>query len=457
MNNVSLFSGVSFGSSESCNLNCKYCYVPVFAKRTKTENKKLREWIKSGNLFKFLEKNSSVKDFGYIGLWGGEPTLNLDVIEPEIKKIIDYFPNFEKIDFSTNLSSDNCVDLLIDFITKVLDYKSSIKFHIQVSIDGPDFIHNKNRRGSDVSKVLSNAEELVDRCKKFQNPDETKIQFRSKTTLSAENIQTIIDPENFYNFFKFWDEALSRSNLEKVLLPNPSYVSPGKFTVKDGQNYAKLTNLLLNSNIKFNNIKFPMYDQHFRTLTTTIDLLRWAELGDENAIFRSYCSAGRDFFAFDKEKRIHWCQSDLAFNSNVIKQLEDRKESDFEKSIGFSYDNFDSFIKPIIVDSEIELDKNRLFYSMKATHDNLIFKRNYNEALINALLMSGQIDKMFYDKTMREIFSLYVTNVTICVMDGRWNTGDVHINTESFLKLLGNGAFKIMSEHIVNKENERKQ
>ncbi|MBE5837958.1 radical SAM protein [Butyrivibrio sp.] len=120
-----------FVMTNSCNLNCVYCQA-----QSETSNKKgmmTKEIAKRGVDIALQSPTSSIT----IEFQGGEPLLNFDTI----KYIIEYSTsvNTDKV-ISYNLVSN--LSLLTD---EIADYLSEHKVQVSVSLDGPEFVHNKNR------------------------------------------------------------------------------------------------------------------------------------------------------------------------------------------------------------------------------------------------------------------------------------------------------------------------
>jgi uncharacterized protein len=125
--------------TQSCNLRCKYCYGGESGQyKTNGEYMSIETARKAIN---FLVKNTStIKNPVYhITFFGGEPLLNFDVL----KKTVEYAQEIEsynrgtfKFTMTTNGSIIN--NHMLDFIIKN-------KIAVMFSLDGPDYIHNKNR------------------------------------------------------------------------------------------------------------------------------------------------------------------------------------------------------------------------------------------------------------------------------------------------------------------------
>lgn len=135
--------------SHKCNLACKYCYADY------NEENILMSNDVANNCVEYIVSNSSNSNI-LVSFFGGEPLLNVEVIETICEKISKHQNNNKnKYYFAviTNLTILN---------KRILDLFKKYSFSVRVSIDGPKEIHDKlrafhNGKGSFeiVSKNLS--------------------------------------------------------------------------------------------------------------------------------------------------------------------------------------------------------------------------------------------------------------------------------------------------------------
>ncbi|MEI6856345.1 radical SAM protein [Psychrilyobacter sp.] len=122
--------------TEKCNCNCSYCYQDVFRRKNNFEKK--NDWGNE-NLDYLIEV---LKKISILHFFGGEPLLKEDIIfkidrlleENKIKKPVYVF--------STNLTLLSKKFKI--FLKKLKD--EGHKFKFITSIDGPKYIHDKNRK-----------------------------------------------------------------------------------------------------------------------------------------------------------------------------------------------------------------------------------------------------------------------------------------------------------------------
>jgi uncharacterized protein len=139
----------------SCNLDCTYCFEKDLPqKRFKNMSDELLE---SGfkALKEFVKKYD--KEVKIIELFGGEPLLNST--KPAVKKILDFAVSRDmRISIITNGVAAK------DFIDILKPIKSNIEM-LQITLDGPEFIHDKRKKFSSgkgsFQSITDSIDELV--------------------------------------------------------------------------------------------------------------------------------------------------------------------------------------------------------------------------------------------------------------------------------------------------------
>ncbi len=119
--------------TEQCNLRCTYCYEEHGTKRM-TE-----EVAQAGVDFLFRQKTPDLT----IMFFGGEPTLESDLIISTIKYIVRLNKKYEKnLSFGITTNCTQLPDKLADCIHQTAKF---YKFDVQLSIDGPEEVQDMYR------------------------------------------------------------------------------------------------------------------------------------------------------------------------------------------------------------------------------------------------------------------------------------------------------------------------
>ncbi|MDA3886531.1 MAG: radical SAM protein [Candidatus Delongbacteria bacterium] len=140
---------IKINVANACNLNCRYCYADYRLDRKIMNNET------AGNVVDFLTNRLQAKEL-VITFFGGEPLLNVDVIEYLCEKLSK---NKEKhITFSIITNATLISNKFIDLVKK---YNIFIRF----SIDGPKEVNDKlrvyrNGKGS-YDRINKNVKKLI--------------------------------------------------------------------------------------------------------------------------------------------------------------------------------------------------------------------------------------------------------------------------------------------------------
>ena len=129
-------SSITLQVTQNCNLRCSYCiYSGSYVNRTHNNKRmKVETAIKAVD---FLHQHSAQSQIITIGFYGGEPLLEFDLI----KEVVHYA---EKLFLGKTLQfliTTNATLLSVNKARYLYDHK----FHVTISLDGPQYIDNKNR------------------------------------------------------------------------------------------------------------------------------------------------------------------------------------------------------------------------------------------------------------------------------------------------------------------------
>lgn len=145
--------------TEDCNLRCKYCVYSGEYKYERMHNKNYMNFnIAKKAIDYFFAKHCKYEKSNFlykeksIGFYGGEPLLNLNLI----KKCVEYI-NSKYNDNLINYNITTNGTMLSDYINEFF-YKND--FNVRISLDGPEFEHDRNRITKDgnatYEKIIKN-------------------------------------------------------------------------------------------------------------------------------------------------------------------------------------------------------------------------------------------------------------------------------------------------------------
>ena len=159
--------GLSIHFTSDCNMACKYCYIEKRKHEMASYNREIRKALEDGSFVANAKKifESKKDDFENIALWGAEPSINGDLFKNFIWEMLDYFTNVKEIMFSTNalLGGKFIYD---NFYTPLLEYANKnhreIRFDLQLSLDGPEYINDDSRHPGATASTLETAYYFAD-------------------------------------------------------------------------------------------------------------------------------------------------------------------------------------------------------------------------------------------------------------------------------------------------------
>ncbi len=145
--------------TRDCNFDCRYCVFAGNGQYTRTHEEKRMDFSVIKAAIDFVSKNSSDSKTVYITFYGGEPFLEFD----SIKKATKYaLKTIQAKDIVFNATTN--ASLLTD---EIIDYLETLPFDLLISLDGPNEIHNSNRRFRETGK--GTFESVINKIENLKN------------------------------------------------------------------------------------------------------------------------------------------------------------------------------------------------------------------------------------------------------------------------------------------------
>lgn len=238
-------NSISVITSTICNLNCKFCYLHK-NNSYKEYHKLLTQAWENGDYVNnvklaLMNLNHDLNDIEQVHFWGGETLIQIDLIQKNVSKFYEIFPNLQEWHMSTNWVID--VDKFFNFVKEV-DNNASQKTMIivQISIDGPPGPISDN--GHDGWKYyrdnFSHFLNLVNNYK-FKH---INIYFHFKSTLSKESyLKNLSTYDGLYHYMKYMkdfaqeidNQCINRAVNIRELFTLPMIARPFIRSKEDGQ------------------------------------------------------------------------------------------------------------------------------------------------------------------------------------------------------------------------------
>ncbi len=412
-----------------CPLNCRYCYIPKTEKMKELHAKIITEFLEK-DFIDALARVPGRKTF--LGLWGTEPTLTLSLIQKKLGELKKRFPELKRISFSTNMMLPPSI--IVQFIREAEKY--GIAVDVQVSLDGPAFITDKNRGPGATKTIVEHVTEFVDLLNEVSI--KTPVELRWKATLTPENIKEMVeDQEKVHEYFRFFnsltENLVRRNKLKNLRIVNssaPTLMVPGKYTKRDGELLAEFFELLARH-------KYPnAYVFRFLRL-----LNFYEELSAKPRMFT--CSGGDSNIGFDGS--VHICHRTFYFNHpEYVESILDMPEYKNWDVSHLAKGTIDMINKYYIVNPEDETNFARFLYVMRGYHDFWRFKLAATCAIIKELAYAGQASEVYEDDDWAKLLALFINTALSCPMENLLNVGSVFIPPVSIIRVFANGAFEII-------------
>lgn len=176
---------VTLEVTQNCNCSCRYCAYSGIYENNRTNNEKKMSWETAQKGLDYmlrhggrdpnacmLKKNTRFEDGFSIAFYGGEPLLNMELIERCVLYMQDHAPKSKKVRYSLTTNGVLLTERLLDFFVKN-------DFSLLLSLDGPKDVHDRARvysHGGGTYDDVIRAIELINRYARSQNRN-TPIEF----------------------------------------------------------------------------------------------------------------------------------------------------------------------------------------------------------------------------------------------------------------------------------------
>ena len=411
---------VNLLASSICNLNCKYCYVPKVPE-LKSAHKELNENIKNGSIIDLLKENFDLTNLSSVAFWGAEPTLNLDNCFTFVNDLCkDY--NITSLTIPTNLTPD-VDETIFPFVQKLQDLNKEIKINLQVSLDGPNFITDKNRGIGTTKKILQNLDRII---KYYNETDLKKISFRifGKQTWSVDNLIFLKNNMEIIKYIGLFftnlqDELIKKNknkNIEFGKFSLGNFATPGNYTVDDGTNLNDIYKYCIKNNY-LKSIPFIFYVNHLR------------KIFELNHVFTkpfSVSCGSKDSASIGVDNKIHMCH----------------------RSFHTEYEN-DWFCNKFVYS---EKDINKMEYVVQSYHRFSFHTTNLTANIIIELAKNSQVLKKYKDPNHAFILATFVNLCICCPLENLIVNSNINCNPVSSIRLFGNGAMEQVIKYYYEKE-----
>jgi sulfatase maturation enzyme AslB (radical SAM superfamily) len=424
-------------SSGFCNLNCTYCYIP----KTPLLNKIHKTILKKIHTGQFLIELQDLygTDLTSISHWGTEPTLTIRQFKTFYNEAVKIFPKLKEISFSSNFMTNP--SNLIKFVTKDLSTERPLEINIQVSIDGPSWITDKNR-GLNTTKLIT--DNVIKATKEISSKNKIhKIHFHVKSTIGADDIKTLTNIDHLHEYYEFFDNFMTtwldqihdkQTTMSRVC--DPTIVIPYNYTTEDGINFTKLiqNQVCLQQN-KYKTISIPESSYYQRIKDKSIF---FKEFFTKQKMFT--CSAGDSMLALgDKSFQLHSCHRSFFMTHPEYEQETEKQQLNKITKNGNELERNQLLLQTNTCNSTDNFSVIKMLYNNRAINDFTKQKQSNCIAMIIELAKCGQISTCYTNENAAYLLSMLV-QLNDCPMNNIIASGSSLIPSISVCRLFGNGT-----------------
>jgi organic radical activating enzyme len=442
-------TAVELFSAGWCNLDCKYCYIPK-TNFLKDIHKTIINKIDSGEMLEDL-KHIYGEDLTHISHWGTEPTLTVKRFKKFYKDAIEIFPKLEKVFVSSNFMTNP--DNIIKFVTEILPKKKSLNIGIQLSLDGPPWITDKNRRGGSANEIIDNINVFIKEINKIGTVH--KILTNVKPTIDNDDMLPLSDFDMLKGYYDFFEECFEKwtgSNNNKTITMghhvDPTIAVPLDYSQANGKAFCKVikNEITLAQIKKYKFIAQPLPSYYWRLEKT------FKNLKEYYIKFHQFrCSAGGGCFALGHNKlSFQPCHRTFYLDDN--RYIKSTKQTDLNEVLVDAARNTPILMENSIVNYDDELSLLKNLYLHRTFRDFAKHSTSLGVAIIFELADLGMIHKKYKDPELATLLSIIPLSVE-CPIEIRIMSGTYALRDVSLFKLFGNGALEEVVKYYIREKN----
>lgn len=430
-------------SCGTCNLNCHYCTID---KNPALEDidKELEESFKGDYYFNRIKEYFPRRDqLKSLETWGGEPFLHMERVHALVHKLIEYYPYFYKMSSSTNFSFPSWPEQFMNLINCFSKYPyRKFEYHLQLSVDGPQYINDANRGEGVTDKCIANFDKLIEIIKNKQFPENVKLIVTLKGTWDTEVLRKLNSKEKLIEFFQFYEEAyinkiidLNNANFEAICtVPNMALPSP--ITKEDGVIFANIVRLC--REIEQEN-KILHYFKHYEIITPFTGVSCYncqAFTGD-----MACCGSGRQMIGFLPHDMISACHEGFTLLVDKYKEYAaNRSDADLTVTLNKFFELQET---PMCLTDDQYIEHER---RMQYIQPYSPVQMANATTLVIALAMAKLIEPQYLIEENALFAAKYVLcNTSFCIKANYATTGSFCTEPVGLYILLLNGALKYLT------------
>lgn len=432
-----VIEAVELFSAGFCNLNCTYCYIPK-TPMLKEIHQNIMKKIESGQFLKELQEIYG-NDLTSIAHWGTEPTLTIRQFKNFYNEAVKTFPKLKNISLSSNFMTNP--SNLVTFLTEDLTTERQLEIKIQVSIDGPEWITDKNR-GYKTTKLIM--EHVLEATKEISSKNKVhNIHFHLKPTIGSDDISILSNLDKLSEYYVFFDDFvtkwLKQISDKKTTISNncdPTVVLPYDYTQLDGINFSNLikNQVYLQQN-KYKSISQPE-SNYYQRIKSKLPFFK--EFFTKQKMFT--CSSGDSMIGLgEKPFGIHSCHRTFFIDHPDYEKSAEKHQLDELTMNGLKLGRNQLLLQINKCTATDNFSVIKMLYNNRVSNDFTKHKQSTGVAMAIELAKCGQISKCYINENLAYLLAMLI-QTTDCPMDNIITAGSSLIPSLSMYRLFGNGT-----------------
>lgn len=426
-----------------CNLNCKYCQIdknPIL----KDIDAALAESFKGDYYFDRIKQYFPHQDqLKRVETWGGEPFLHMDRIYPLVHKLIEHYPYFNAMFSSTNFAYDTWFDQFIGLINCFAQYPNrAFHYELQLSVDGPEKINDRNRGKGVTERCLKNYQKLIDYIRAEKWPTNVSLEINLKGTWDLNAIHELNNEQALIDFFQFYEtnylDPINKLNIPHIVVNTtvPNVAVPSPVTKQDGIIFKELVQ---KCRIIESKNRIMRYFKYYKIITPFC--CNSPVCTDYQQCHHS-CGTGDFMMGFLPNNMVSICHEGFAQLVQKYKELAANSPDEVDKVICFDKFMDDQIGSLCLTDEQYEIYENKIKLFTKFGAGARLAN---DTCLIIALAMAGQIDEAYvYEENARYAAAICQNVGAFCIKNNYNITGSLIMQPDDMFKLLLNGAVEYL-------------
>jgi sulfatase maturation enzyme AslB (radical SAM superfamily) len=302
-------------TSALCNLDCTYCFEGKKTNKQRLDDKVdiLKQRIYELHDSDFIQNNYDVLN---ISFWGGEPTLNEDLIIT----LMQEFQHFDDIEFHTYTNGYQRKRL-----DKIINNVDISKLNVQISYDGKttNDLFRLTSSGKPTSvAVMENLDYLA----------EKGVNVSLKATIPIKSIEHIMDA--WYDYKRIFERLQKYDNDRIYVSYSPTVDYYDKYSEEEVRQILDDFRVQI---LKMASEEIKFFNEHGRHLCS------WFAGGET----KIHCASGASMHAIDVDGKSYACHGSLYSDNKQLMQGSDIMEDDFVEKVQLMSEQYSQHIKTV--------------------------------------------------------------------------------------------------------------